>query len=97
MGYALLVALAVCVTLLSTYVLTRSIIEDDVDLIISTELNSLESQYVRSGLPGLTDEINLRIDSWGRIGAVYMLADPKFNRLAGNVTNWPFDGAPTEP
>jgi signal transduction histidine kinase len=97
MGYTLLVALAVCVTLGSTYLLTQSIIQGDVDLIIDTELKSLENQYVRSGIPGVTDEINLRIDSWGRIGAVYMLAAPNFDRLAGNVTNWPFDGAPTEP
>jgi signal transduction histidine kinase len=94
MGYTLLVALAVCVTLGSTYLLTQSVIKGDIDLIIDTELKSLENQYVRSGIPGVTDEINLRIDSWGRIGAVYMLADPKFDRLAGNVTNWPFDGAP---
>jgi signal transduction histidine kinase len=97
MGYTFLVALALCVTLGSTYLLTRSIIQGDVDLIIDTELNSLESEYVRSGIPGLTEEIDLRIDSWGRIGAVYMLASPRFDRLAGNVTNWPFDGAPTEP
>ena len=97
MGYTLLVALAVCVTLGSTYLLTQSIIQGDVDLIIGTELRSLENEYVRSGIPGVTEEINLRIDSWGRIGAVYMLAGPKFDRLAGNVTNWPFDGAPAEP
>jgi signal transduction histidine kinase len=97
MGYTLLVTLAVCVTLGSTYLLTQSIIEGDVDLIIDTELRSLQNEYVRSGIPGVTDEINLRIDSWGRIGAVYMLAGPKFDRLAGNVTNWPFDGAPAEP
>jgi signal transduction histidine kinase len=97
MGYTLLVTLAVCVTLGSTYLLTQSIIQGDVDLILDTELKSLENQYVRSGIPGVTDEINLRIDSWGRIGAVYMLAGPTFDRLAGNVTNWPFDGAPAEP
>lgn len=97
MGYTLLVTLAVCVTLGSTYLLTQSIIQGDIDLIIDTELKSLENQYVRSGIPGVTDEINLRIDSWGRIGAVYMLATPKFDRLAGNITNWPFDGAPAEP
>ncbi|HZT00999.1 MAG TPA: HAMP domain-containing sensor histidine kinase [Steroidobacteraceae bacterium] len=97
MGYTLLVTLAVCVTLGSTFFLTQRIIQGDVDLIIDTELKSLENQYVRSGIPGLTEEINLRIDSWGRIGAVYMLAGPKFDRLAGNVTNWPFDGAPAEP
>jgi signal transduction histidine kinase len=97
LGYTLLVTLAVCVTLGSTFLLTQRIIQGDVDLIIDTELKSLQNQYVRSGIPGLTEEINLRIDSWGRIGAVYMLAGPTFDRLAGNVTNWPFDGAPGEP
>ena len=97
LGYTLLVTLAVCVTLGSTFYLTQRIIQGDVDLIIDTEIKSLQNQYVRSGVPGLTEEINLRIDSWGRIGAVYMLAGPKFDRLAGNVTNWPFDGAPAEP
>lgn len=95
-GYTLLVTLAVGVTLGSAYLLTESLITDEVDLIIDTELNSLEEKYARSGVPGVTDEINLRIDSWGRIGAVYMLADPSFERIAGNVTDWPFEGLPTE-
>jgi signal transduction histidine kinase len=95
-GYTLLVTLAVAVTLGSAYLLTESLINDEIDLIIDTELKSLEDKYARSGLPGLTDEINLRIDSWGRIGAVYMIADANFERIAGNVTNWPFDGMPAE-
>src|SRR6185437_1875035 len=64
--------------------------------IIDTELKSLQDKYARSGVEGVTDEMNLRIDSWGRIGAVYMLVDPKFERLAGNVTHWPFEGMPVE-
>ena len=95
-GYTLLVALAVGVTLGSAYLLTESLITDEVDLIIDTELTSLEEKYARSGTAGVTDEINLRIDSWGRIGAVYMLADANFERIAGNVTHWPFDGMPLE-
>ncbi|HEY8051276.1 MAG TPA: ATP-binding protein [Steroidobacteraceae bacterium] len=95
-GYTLLVTLAVGVTLGSAYFLTESLITDEVDLIIDTEMKSLEDKYARAGVPGVNDEINLRIDSWGRIGAVYMLADASFERLAGNVTNWPFDGMPTE-
>jgi signal transduction histidine kinase len=95
-GYTLLVTLAVGVTLGSAYLLTESLITDEVDLIIDTELKSLEDKYARSGVPGVTDEINLRIDSWGRIGAVYMLADSTYERIAGNVTNWPFEGMPTE-
>jgi signal transduction histidine kinase len=95
-GYTLLVTLAVGVTLGSAYLLTESLITDEVDLIIDTELKSLEERFARSGLAGVTDEINLRIDSWGRIGAVYMLADSSFERIAGNVTHWPFDGMPSE-
>jgi signal transduction histidine kinase len=95
-GYTLLVTLAVSVTLGSAYLLTESLITDEVDLIIDTELQSLEEKFARSGVPGVTDEINLRIDSWGRIGAVYMLADASFERIAGNVTDWPFDGMPSE-
>jgi signal transduction histidine kinase len=95
-GYTLLVTLAVGVTLGSAYFLTESLITDEVDLIIDTEMKSLEDKYARAGVAGVTDEINLRIDSWGRIGAVYMLADANFERIAGNVTDWPFDGMPTE-
>lgn len=95
-GYTLLVTIAVAVTLGSAYLLTESLIHDEVDLIIDTELKSLEEKYALSGVPGVTDEINLRIDSWGRIGAVYMLTDANFESIAGNVTHWPFDGMPTE-
>jgi signal transduction histidine kinase len=92
----LLVTLAVGVTLGSAYLLTDGLITDEVDLIIDTELKSLQDKYARTGVPGVTDEINLRIDSWGRIGAVYMIVDPNFERIAGNVTHWPFEGMPNE-
>ncbi len=95
-GYTLLVTLAVGVTLGSAYLLTESLITDEVDLIIDTELKSLEEKFARDGVPGVKDEINLRIDSWGRIGAVYMLADANYERISGNVTDWPFEGMPTE-
>ena len=95
-GYMVLVTLAVAVTLGSAYLLTDGLITDEVDVIIDTELKSLQDRYARTGIPGVTDEINLRIDSWGRIGAVYMLVDSNFERIAGNVTHWPFDTLPTE-
>jgi signal transduction histidine kinase len=95
-GYTLLVMLAVSVTLGSAYLLTESLITDEVDLIIDTEMKSLQDKFAQSAIAGVTDEINLRIESWGRIGAVYMLADANFERIAGNVTDWPFDGMPVE-
>jgi signal transduction histidine kinase len=96
LGYMFLVTLAVAVTLGSAYLLTEGLITDEVDLIIDTELKSLQDKYARAGVEGVTDEMNLRIDSWGRIGAVYMLVDSNFEKIAGNVTHWPFDGMPGE-
>ncbi len=95
-GYMFLVTLAVAVTMGAAYLLTESLITDEVDLIIDTELKSLQDKYARAGVEGVTDEMNLRVDSWGRIGAVYMLVDRNFERLAGNVTQWPFEGMPPE-
>jgi signal transduction histidine kinase len=95
-GYMFLVTLAVAVTMGSAYLLTESLITSEVDLIIDTELKSLQDKYARAGVEGVTDEMNLRVDSWGRIGAVYMLVDRNFERLAGNVTQWPFEGMPAE-
>jgi signal transduction histidine kinase len=95
-GYTLLITLAVAATLVTAYKLTESLIDDEVDLIIDTELKGLEERYARGGVAGVTDEINLRIESWGRIGGVYMIADANFERIAGNLTSWPFDGVPTE-
>jgi signal transduction histidine kinase len=95
-GYMFLVTLAVAITMGSAYLLTESLITDEVDLIIDTELKSLQDKYARAGVEGVTDEMNLRVDSWGRIGAVYMLVDRNFERLAGNVTQWPFEGVPAE-
>src|SRR5581483_6014553 len=63
---------------------------------IDAEMKSLQDKYVRSGISGLTDELNLRIDSWGRVGAAYMLVDANFKPIAGNVDNWPFKGVPSE-
>jgi signal transduction histidine kinase len=95
-SYMFLVTIAVAVTLGSAYLLTDGLITDEVDLIIDTELKSLQDKYARAGVEGVTDEMNLRIDSWGRIGAVYMLVDSNFEKIAGNVTHWPFDGMPSE-
>jgi signal transduction histidine kinase len=91
-----LVTFAVAVTMGAAYLLTESLITDEVDLIIDTELKSLQDKYARAGVEGVTDEMNLRVDSWGRIGAVYMLVDRNFERLAGNVNTWPFEGMPAE-
>src|SRR6202789_2305723 len=95
-GYMFLVTFAVAITLGTAYLITDGLISDEVYVIIDTEMKSLQDRYRLTGIPGVTDEINLRIDSWGRIGAVYMLVDGNFERIAGNVTHWAFEGLPVE-
>ncbi|HVO45987.1 MAG TPA: HAMP domain-containing sensor histidine kinase [Steroidobacteraceae bacterium] len=95
-SYTLLVMAAVGSTLGSAYLLTQSLITDEVDLIIEAELKGLEEKYAQSGVSGLTEEITLKVDSWGRVGAIYLLVDPGFQKIAGNVTRWPFEGMPRE-
>jgi signal transduction histidine kinase len=95
-GYTLLVTLAVGVTLGSAYFLTQSLFTDETDLIIDAEMKTLQESYTRSGVQGLTAELNLRVDSWGRVGAAYVLVDPKFQMIAGNMDDWPFKGVPKE-
>jgi len=95
-SYTFLVMLAVGATLGSAYLLSQALITEEVDLIIDAELKSLEEKYAMTGVSGLTDELNLKIDSWGRVGAVYMLVDGDFEKIAGNVTHWPFEGMPKE-
>ncbi|HUI62998.1 MAG TPA: HAMP domain-containing protein, partial [Steroidobacteraceae bacterium] len=95
-SYTLLVMAAVGSTLGSAYLLTQSLITDEVDLIIDAELKGLEEKYAMSGVSGLTDEITLKVDSWGRVGAIYLLVDPEYRKIAGNVTRWPFEGMPRE-
>lgn len=96
-GYSLLLTLAIGVTLGSTYLLTEHLITDEVDLIIDNELRSLADKYAEGGVPGETEAINMHIDSWGRIGAIYLLVNRRLERIAGNVAQWPFEGMPTEP
>ena len=50
-GYMFLVTLAVAVTLGTAYFLTDGLITDEVDVIIDTELKSLQDRYARTGIP----------------------------------------------
>ena len=51
-GYMFLVMFAVAVTMGSAYLLTESLITGEVDLIIDTELKSLQDKYARAGVEG---------------------------------------------
>lgn len=76
------------------YLLTQGELERETDLVIESELEGLRDEYQLDGLASLQGALQLRSDSWGRLGAVYLLTDPSLKRLGGNLTTWPLQGRP---
>src|ERR1700749_5295470 len=94
LGYGAIFTLGVGALLGSVYFLTIKFIDNDVDAVISAELEGLTDAYHRAGLPGLADELSFRGDSWSGTGAVYLLVDPNLVKEGGNLQKWPFEDIP---
>ncbi len=96
-SYGVIFTLGVSILLGAIYLLTKTALNNEIDAVITAEMEGLTDEYRRSGLTGLADELTWRSDSWGRTGAVYLLVDGNFAKEGGNLTNWPFsDGVPAE-
>ena len=87
--YVLIVAIGITSVLTAVYVLTARVLDREVDAVIQAEVNGLIEDYEQRGLLGLISTLHTRTDSWGRAGAVYLLADAYGSRIAGNVGRWP--------
>ncbi len=87
--YILIFAIGISSILTAAYVLTARVLDFEVDAVIRTEVDALVDDYRRGGMLQLIDTLNRRADNWGRTGAVYLLADPNGNRIAGNIGSWP--------
>ncbi len=92
--YLAVFAIGVGVLLSSVYLLASTELELETDRVIQAELEGLRDEYELEGLSGLMEGLSLRADSWGRLGAVYLLTDLRHQRIAGNLTDWPLAGKP---
>lgn len=95
--YGLLFAVGVAVLTASVYLLTERVLARDVDNVIDAEFDGLRDDFATGGLAALEATLERRAGSWGRNGAVYLLVDAGHQRLAGNLTAWPFVGEPARP
>src|SRR5262249_38391215 len=68
---------------------TASFVRTRSDHAIATELARLREAYTRAGRGGLITMIAQRIADQRLEGSVYLLADPSFTPLAGNLEHWP--------
>jgi signal transduction histidine kinase len=91
LAYGAISALLISALLGAVFLLTRGVLQREIDTLVSAEVESLTDLFQSDGIQGVTDTLDKRTDSWGRLGAVYLLADSALNPLAGNLTAWPKD------
>jgi signal transduction histidine kinase len=94
--YVLIFSAGITSVLVAVYFLTARVLDHEVDAIIEAEVAGLVDDYRRGGLFQLIDTLNRRADSWGRSGAVYLLADADGHRIGGNIGSWPSEFTASE-
>lgn len=94
--YAALVTVLTSALLLTVYLLTRSALEREIAAVVRAEVDDLSDDLRLGGIAQVAATLRLRADSWGRTGAVFLLADEQFRPVAGNLTEWPREIGPKE-
>lgn len=70
---------------------TANLIDRQMRDTIGAEIRGLAEQYRQEGLPRLVELINARSGPTGDPQNVYLLVNPMFAPLVGNLTSWPED------
>ena len=94
--YAALVAVFTSGLLLAVYLLTRNALEREIAAVVRAEVDDLSDDLRLGGIAQVAATLRLRADSWGRTGAVFLLADERFQPVAGNLIAWPREIEPRE-
>ena len=94
--YTALMAILTSALLLSVYLLTRSVLEREIAMVIRAEVEDLADDLRLGGVERVAATLHLRTDSWGRTGAVFLLADAQLRPVAGNLSEWPRDALPDD-
>jgi signal transduction histidine kinase len=92
--YTALVTVLTSLLLGTVYLLTRSALERDIAAVVRAEVEDLADDMRLGGVDRVAATLRLRTDSWGRTGAVFLLADQNFQPVAGNLSEWPRDIQP---
>lgn len=68
---------------------TLGLLDRQTDTAIETDAQALSERYATGGLQALIDLIRQRIDSNADDDAVYLVTDPAFRKIDGNLDGWP--------
>ena len=89
--YLCLLSTSVLVLFGAIYWLATGAVSRQIEATIDAEIRGLAEQYSLRGTVGLIDILNGRMRAGDRSGALYLLTDPAFRRLAGNLDGWPVE------
>jgi signal transduction histidine kinase len=87
--YMALFAVSVLTVLVFIYFSTANFVERQAEETIGAEITGLQEQYRAHGLLGLIAAINSRTTTERNEPTLYLLADPRLHRIAGNLATWP--------
>jgi signal transduction histidine kinase len=93
-AHLVLVAVSTAVVLGSLYWRVGGVIDDEQRAVVEAEARGLADDYARGGAPALARAIGQRLDNPTERDAVYLLADARGRRIAGNLSHWPPTVAP---
>jgi len=71
------------------YAATDALMDEQREQAIVADMGSLQDLYLRSNLATLADAIRVRTQPEQVGDRLYLLAQPDFRRVAGNMLNWP--------
>ena len=94
LAYGAVVLLLVIALQGTVFLMAREALRNETRTVVAAELESLTEDFNNGGVAELVTVLQSRVDSWGRLGAVYLLADESLQPLAGNLTAWPVDVSP---
>src|SRR5665213_724596 len=87
--YMALFAASVLTLLTFNYFSTANFVESQTEETIGAEITGLQEQYRDHGLLGLIETVNSRTNAERGEPTLYLLADPRLHRIAGNLSGWP--------
>lgn len=93
--YMALFSLSVLLLLGFIYWSTAGYMVRQTEATIEAEITGLAERYDLSGLPGLSKVISERLSRQRTGTAIYLLADPQFMPIIGNLKKWP-EAQPSE-
>ena len=87
--YALLLAASAAALAMFLWWSTAGLLDRQTEAAIRADAQGLAERWEEGGLPALVLTIDERLSANVDDDAIYLLADPRMQRIAGNLDRWP--------